>query len=192
MKNTADNYGAIAKWFHWLTALLFLGAYLSVYYRHWFTESKTPENWIALQLHLSLGITIGVVVILRIIWRIMNRQPDDEPGTKLSLLAAHLGHFLLYAVMVILPLTGYVGTGVNTDWFFLFDITKFADTQIFNRLVLDGFGIDFAAFEAPIDFIHKEILGALLAWLLILGHVLAALYHHVVKKDRTLKKMTIG
>ena len=45
-----------------LTALLFLASYVSVYYRHWFTEDKTPENWTALQLHLSIGITIAVVV----------------------------------------------------------------------------------------------------------------------------------
>ena len=49
-KNTADNYGSIAKWLHWGTAILFLASYSSVYYRHWFTEEKTLENWIALQL----------------------------------------------------------------------------------------------------------------------------------------------
>jgi len=55
LKNTADNYGSIAKWLHWGTAILFLGSYLSVYYRQWFTEAKTPENWTVLQLHLSCG-----------------------------------------------------------------------------------------------------------------------------------------
>ena len=73
LKNTADSYGSIAKWLHWVTAILFLGSYVSIYYRHWFTEEKTPENWIALQLHLSVGVTIAVVVALRIIWR--SHQP---------------------------------------------------------------------------------------------------------------------
>ena len=82
LKNTADNYGTIAKWLHWLTALLFLGSYVSVYYRHWFTEAKTPENWTALQLHLSIGVTIGVIVLLRILWRIANRHPDPVPGSR--------------------------------------------------------------------------------------------------------------
>ena len=53
LKNTSENYGMIAKVFHWGTALLFLGAYISVYYRHWYTEAKTPENWTALQLHFG-------------------------------------------------------------------------------------------------------------------------------------------
>jgi cytochrome b561 len=75
LKNNAKNYGSIAKWFHWVTALLFLGSYVTVKYRHWFTEKETPENWAALQLHLSIGITIAIVVVLRIIWRNMNQAP---------------------------------------------------------------------------------------------------------------------
>jgi cytochrome b561 len=47
-KNTANHYGSLAKYLHWGTAVLFLASYISVYYRHWFTEEKTPENWTAL------------------------------------------------------------------------------------------------------------------------------------------------
>ena len=192
LKNTADNYGLIAKCFHWLTAALFLGAYVSVYYRHWFTEEKTPENWIALQLHLSIGVTVAVIVILRIIWRITNPPPNLEPGTKLEHLAAHAGHYALYAVMIIMPITGYFGTGVNTEYFLMFDIPKFENTWLFESLVANGMGLSFEELEKPLDFIHKNILGEWLLWLLILGHVLAALYHHFVKKDRTLLKMTVN
>lgn len=190
IKNTAQSYGSIAKWLHWSTAFLFLGAYVSVYYRHWFTEAKTPENWTALQLHLSIGVSIGVIVLLRIIWRQMNRNPDPEPGTKLEHLAAHLGHYALYAIMIIMPITGYIGTGVDTEFFFLFDIPKFESTALFQVLIADGLGLSFKTFEQPIDFIHKEILGAWLVWMLIAGHIGAALFHHFVKKDKTLAKMT--
>jgi cytochrome b561 len=191
IKNTPNNYGSIAKWLHWGTAILFLGAYMSVYYRHWFTDKDTPANWTALQLHLSFGVTIGVFVILRIIWRIKNRLPDPEPGTKLEHLAAHVGHYALYAVMIIMPVTGYLGTGVNTEFFFMFDIPKFESTQLFQLLVIEGLGLTGKEFEGPIDFIHKNIMGAWLVWMLILGHVAAALYHHFIKKDRTLYKMTV-
>ena len=192
LKNTAKSYGSIAKWLHWGTAILFLGSYVSVYYRHWFTVKETPENWIALQMHLSIGVTIAVVVALRIIWRFNNRVPDPEPGTKLEHLAAHVGHLALYAIMVIMPVTGYIGTGVNTEYFFLFDIPKFESTGLFTALVSDGLGMTFKEFEKPVDFIHKDIMGAWVVWLLILGHISAALYHQFVKKDRTLKKMTIS
>ncbi|KZN36205.1 cytochrome B561 [Pseudoalteromonas luteoviolacea CPMOR-2] len=190
IKNTKLDYGCIAKWLHWTTAFLFLAAYIVVYYRQWFTEAKTPENWTALQLHLSFGISIMVIVALRIIWRALNNQPQPEPGTKLEHLAAHCGHFLLYAIMIIAPITGYIGTGVSTEFFFMFDIPKFESTAMYQYLVVDGLGLTFSEFERPIDFIHKDILGAWLIWILIAGHAGAALFHHYVKKDRTLLKMT--
>lgn len=188
-RNSNTDYGTIAKWLHWLTALCFLLAYVSVKYRHWFTEKDTPENWTALQLHLSVGITVAVIVLLRIIWKLYDTSPGPEPGTKMEHLAAKMGHYVLYAVMIIMPVTGYIGTGVDTEFFFLFDITRFADTSLYP--IVSG-GMDFKTFEEPIDFIHKEVMGEWLVWMLILGHAGAALYHHFHKKDRTLKRMTNG
>ncbi len=192
LKNTAANYGVIAKWLHWTTALLFLLAYMSVYYRHWFTDEETPENLVALQLHLSFGITIAVIVALRIIWRMTDRTPDPEPGTKLEHLAAHAGHFALYAVIIVMPVTGYLGTGVDTNFYLVFDIPRFEITRLFESMIGDGLGMTFKDFEKPLDFIHKKVLGQWAAWLLILGHAAAAVYHHYGKHDRTLKKMTTG
>lgn len=192
IKNTAENYGSIAKWLHWCTALFFLAAYCAVYYRHWFTEKDTPENWIALQLHLSVGVTISVLVVLRIVWRNMNQNPDPVPGTKLEHWAARTGHYTLYAVMIAMPVSGYIGTGVHTEYFFLFDIPKFENTNVFKWWVTDLTGLNFKEFEKPVDYFHKNIMGAWVVWLLIAGHAAAALYHHFVKNDRTLKKMTSG
>lgn len=192
LKNNKNNYGSIAKWIHWTIALLFLCSYCAVYYRHWFTEEKTPENWLALQLHLSFGITIAVIVVLRIIWRNLNQSPDQESGSKFAHLAAHIGHYALYAVMILMPFTGYIGTGVNTEYFYLFDIPKFEATSLYQTLVTNWMGLSFEEFEEPIDFFHKEIMGKWVVWMLILGHATAAMYHHFVKKDRTLIKMTRG
>ena len=72
-RNTAVEYGTIAKSLHWTIAALFLISYCSVYYRRWFTVAEedlslwvgTP-NYTALQLHLASGITIFAFVILRI------------------------------------------------------------------------------------------------------------------------------
>jgi cytochrome b561 len=192
IKNTTQNYGKIAKWLHWLTAALFLTSYASVYYRHWFTDEQTAENWTALQLHLSVGVSLGVLVLLRVIWRLMNQQPQLEPGTKLEHLTARVGHIALYFIMILMPITGYIGTSVDTEFFFLFDIPKVDDTWLYKTIVEEGLGITFKTFEQPIDFIHKNILGAWLAWILILGHAFAAIYHHKFKKDKTLLKMTTG
>ncbi|AKH20382.1 cytochrome b [Sedimenticola thiotaurini] len=192
LKNSQRNYGLIARSLHWLTAALFLAAYCAVYYRHWFTESRTTENMIAFQLHLSFGITIGVVVLLRLLWRLYDSAPESEATSWWANSLARIGHLALYAVMIIMPLTGYLGTGGNTNYFFLFEIPRFQDTALFSWLVTGGLGMTFEQFEAPVDFIHKQLLGQWLAWLLIAGHALAALYHHYILQDRTLKRMTSG
>jgi cytochrome b561 len=122
----------------------------------------------------------------------MNPSPDHEPGTPLDHQVATWGHRALYAIMIIMPITGYYGTDVATKFFFLFDITKFPNTILFTHLVEQGLGVDFKNFEEPLDFVHKKIMGEWLVWILILGHILAALYHHFIKKDRTLDKMTVN
>lgn len=139
-----------------------------------------------------MGISIAAVVVLRIIWRSINPTPDFVPGFRFAHLAAHWGHYILYAVMILMPLSGYIGTGVDTEFFLLFDVTKFESTSLYQLIVTDWMGLTFEAFEAPIDFFHKEIMGKWFVWLLILGHASAAMYHHFVKKDRTLKRMTTG
>ncbi|MGD8524915.1 MAG: cytochrome b [Thioalkalispiraceae bacterium] len=191
-KNTRQNYGRIARWLHWATALLFLLAYCAVYYRHWFTEKQTAENLVALQLHLSAGISIGVIVILRIIWRYLNIQPEMEPAPRWQQLLAHTVHYGLYTVMILMPLSGYLGTGIATEYFYLFQLPKFEDSWLFNVLVWDYLGLSFKEFEEPVDFFHKKIMGAWLVWILVLGHAAEALYHHFVMHDRTLLKMTRG
>jgi len=188
--NTQHSYGAIAKALHWSMAFLFLMSYCTVYFRHWFTEDKTSENWIALQLHLSVGVTIGALVGLRILWRLMNSQPAPEPGSAWMHRAAHMGHYLLYLAMILMPLTGYIGTGVNTEYFLLLDIPKFESTQLFETVVENGLGMSFEAFEKPVDNFHKEVIGEYVLLALIAGHIVAALFHHVILKDRTIKKMT--
>lgn len=191
LKNSTLNYGAVARTLHWLTALLFLVAYVAVYYRQWFTQPQTGQNWAALQVHLSVGVSIAVLVALRLVWKKMNVQPAPEPGSKLAHLAAHGGHLALYAVLIVMPITGYLGTGVPTEWFWLFEIPKFSDTWLFSTVVEGWVGLSFEQFEVPMDFIHKNG-GATVVWMLILGHAGAALYHHYVLRDRTLIKMTTG
>ncbi len=185
------SYGRTARVFHWSVAALFLGSYCTVYYRHWFTQSETPANWISLQLHLSCGISIAVFVLLRILWRLGHPPPPSLPAPRREHVAAHGVHYLLYFFMILMPLTGYLGTGVATEFFGLFEVPKFADTPLFAFLVEGLMGLSFEEFEAPVDFIHKKS-GAWLVWMLILLHASAALYHHFVRRDEVLLRMWPG
>ncbi|WP_321527550.1 hypothetical protein [Sedimenticola selenatireducens] len=79
-----------------------------------------------------------------------------------------------------MPLAGHPGTGGDTDFFFLFEIPKLEQTRLFSSPISDGLGITLEVFEVPMDFIHKQLFGQWVAWLLTAGHVLAALYHHYI------------
>ncbi|MCL1037829.1 cytochrome b [Shewanella submarina] len=190
IKNTDKSYGTIAKWLHWTTAILLLASYSSIYYRNWFAESD-PEKWAANQIHFSVGITILVIVTFRIIWRRLNPLPIPEPGSPIEHVCARAMHFILYISIIVMPVTGYLsiasylssGRGV-IEYFFLFDIEAFKNIEEINLL-----GITVEQLEEPAELIHY-VLGEWILWVLISGHILAALYHHFIKKDNTLYKMT--
>ncbi len=187
-RNSRHGYGRIARMLHWSVAVLFLVSYVSVYYRRWFTDEGAADNLIALQLHLSIGVSIAAFVVLRVINRFMDTGPDHVASSPLEIGAARIGHFVLYAVMIVMPVTGYLGTGVATDFFWLFEIPKFADTSAYQLFVTDLLGLTFEQFEAPIDFVHKNG-GAYVVCVLIAGHAAAALYHQFVRKDGTISRM---
>ena len=83
-----------------------------------------------------------------------------------------------------MPVTGYLGTGANTDFFWLFEIPKFESTHLFTFWVSDRLNMSFAEFEVVVDYLHKDVGGALLVWMLIAGHISAALAYHFVLKDK--------
>jgi cytochrome b561 len=188
LRNSKERYGIIAMSLHWIVAVLFLLLYISVYFRQWFTQAETDINWTALQLHLSFGMTVMVFVVLRIIYKLIDKKPNEVPGSKFEHLAAKAAHYMLYAVMIIIPITGYTGTGVNTEFFGLFEITQFRETAFYQFLVTDTLGLTWEQFEEPVDFIHKTG-SAYFVWVLIAIHIAAALFHHYYKKDNTMRRM---
>ncbi|MBC6445250.1 MAG: cytochrome b [Alphaproteobacteria bacterium GM202ARS2] len=188
LHNSSERYGTVAMALHWVVAALFLALYVSVYYRQWFTEPKTEANWSALQLHLSFGVTMAVFVVLRVLYKLWSQPPQEVPGTPLEHRAAKSVHWTLYAVMIIMPITGYLGTGADTEFFGLFDITQFRHTGMYETVVQGWLGLTWEQFEPPIDFVHKQG-GAYFVWVLIGVHVSAALFHHFVRKDNTLRRM---
>jgi cytochrome b561 len=188
LKNTENRYGIVAILLHWIVAAAFIANYAIVYYKNWFLEPRTEEAGAMLSYHTAIGVSVLVFVALRIVWKWMNPTPKDVPGTRLEHLTAHAVHILLYAVMIIVPLSGYLGTGGPSQLFFAFEIPRFADTWVFTTLIEGQLGISWERFEAPMDFVHKEG-GAYVVWVLIAAHAAAALYHHIVRRDIVLKRM---
>ena len=99
---------------------------------------------------------------------------------------AQLAHWGLYMLMILMPLTGYIGTSAPTD-FGLFIVPSFRDTFVFERIASLS-GATWEAFEAPVDWIH-HFLGKWIAWVIVCLHIAAALLHHYVRRDDVLLRM---
>lgn len=175
-KSTAARYGLIARLLHWGMALLLLALFVLGW---WATELTyyDPLYRVIPDLHRSLGVLAALLIVLRLLWRWQDRRP--EPTASMSFwehLAARIGHALLYLLMVLLPISGYLmstADGRAVDVFGLFEIP---------------------ALLAPSSG-REEWAGALHYYLgyggawLVLVHVAAALKHQFIDRDDTLRKM---
>lgn len=190
LKNSQSSYGSVAKWLHWIVALCFLVAYVTVYTRHWFI---TDEHWFyspSLQLHVTFGLSVFVWVILRLYWKLTNPQPQVPSMPHWQVHASHTMHWVLYFFMFAMPISGYFGFGGNTNYV-LFQIPTFRNTGM-GQWLLEVFNTDWANWETGWDFFHKKISGAAILWILIVIHAAAGLYHHYVQKDAVLVRMLPG
>jgi len=168
-----DRYSPVARALHWIMAILILfNLFLG------FAHDALPREWKVMPVHKSIGLTVLALTVARILWRLTRRAPPLpaampawEKGT------ARVTHFAFYAFMLIVPLSGWIMTSAGDrplNWFFLFDVPKFA--------VAKGDAIVGISGEA------HELLAFAWAALLIL-HVLAAVRHHVILKDGVLRRM---
>ncbi|WP_168797749.1 cytochrome b [Aliishimia ponticola] len=186
--NTRDGYGLIAITLHWIVAAAFIVNYALIYWTQWYVEPRTEEYFGLLSTHTAIGVSVVVFVFLRVISRWMQPVPEDAPGTRLEHLGAHAVHILLYIAMFVTPLTGYFGQGGPSQLFFAIEIPSFQNTWLFQTVIDGGLGISWESWEGVMDYIHKTI-APWVVGLLILAHAGAALFHHVVRRDRVLIRM---
>src|SRR6266566_2373948 len=102
LRNTADSWGAPAKWFHWVMAALILAQIaLGLTAASWRLSPTKVELFFW---HKSTGMLILALVALRLLWRLANPTPLLPPGMAAwERAAARLSHLLLYALMIALP-----------------------------------------------------------------------------------------
>ncbi|QJU60111.1 cytochrome b [Sphingomonas sp. AP4-R1] len=100
------RYTRVAMWLHWLIAL-------AVFYNlaSGLLRPVLPRGFFVW--HISSGITILALTAVRVLWRLTHRPPPLLPMRKAEATAAHIIHFLLYAAMVLLPLTGWAMISAN-------------------------------------------------------------------------------
>lgn len=172
---TTAAYTPVAKGLHWLMAGLILGLLALGLYMHELPLS--PRKLELYAWHKWAGVTVFLLVWLRLAWRLMHPPPPppETVGRPLRALA-HAGHALLYVLMIAIPVSGWLmssAKGFPTVWFGIVPIP-------------DLVGRDRALGDL-LQLVHK-VLNAVLM-LTLAGHVAAALWHHVVLKDDTLRRM---
>ncbi|MFN3842046.1 MAG: cytochrome b [Rehaibacterium terrae] len=160
---------------HWLTALLVLGL-LGV--GLFMTElPNNPTKVKIYALHKSLGLTVLALVALRLLWRLYAGAPAPLPGTpRWQHLTATLVHWTMYALLIAVPLAGWAYNSASNfplQWFGQFNLP---------RLVAPD--PEMRAFWRAL---HGWL--ALTLALLALGHAAAALKHHYLDRDDTLRRM---
>ncbi len=172
----AESYSAPLRALHWLmAAIIFAAIGLGVWAT--FLPRGTHPRVEILDIHKSLGLTALALVGLRAMVRLASRTPPYRPPLgRLNHMAASAAHGLLYVAMVALPVSGYVHSmagGHGFKWFGLFPVPS---------LVARSEQVDAGA--GQVHYVFALAIGALLT-----AHVLAALWHGLVRRDGVLARM---
>lgn len=168
-----ERYNSVARTLHWLLALLIIGNLAGGLF-----ADALEGSFEIMPIHKATGLLILALTVVRIVWRLTNRPPAlpahvaglERAGAR----AAHVG---LYALMLIMPLTGWIFSSAGKyplSFYGLFDVPKLPFTK--------GDPIVGAAHEG------HEILGWVFLALIVL-HVAAALRHHFILRDNVLRRM---
>ena len=172
--NSLNEYGLLAKLFHWITFLVLI---LQIPFGFYLVGLEFSDERIELEnVHILIGITIFYITLLRLMWKFINPNPTSSINIfKGQALVAKLNHFLLYLSILMITTSGilkklYMGETLN----FLF----------FNY----GFKKD--NFILADAFYEVHIYANYLLIALVILHILAVIAHHVLFKDKILKKIT--
>jgi cytochrome b561 len=172
------HYTKTAKGLHWLMAVLFFGMLGLGFYMQGLPLS--PDKLKLYSWHKWLGVTVFLLALFRIAWRVTH-QPPALPSSmpRLMQIAAHAGHHMLYMLMFLIPLSGWLmssAKGFQTVWFGILPIPDLLEK---NKLLGD-----------LLQTVHVSLNYLFIA--VLIGHIGAALKHHFIDKDDILTRMLPG
>lgn len=177
------SYSAVAMALHWLIGLAIIGM-LALGWIMTDMPNSNPDKFALFQLHKSIGISILLLAIFRLIWRLTHTVPPHPPNAKPWQVKLAKGlHILLYALMILMPLTGWVI--ISTSAFkirtLLFGAVPWPSLPFLAELEN----------KKAINDLFGDVHG-LLAYAIVAAaalHAAAALKHHFVDRDGVLLRM---
>lgn len=157
--------------FHWISALLLLVTWLlMVVYQY-------TETMLYIGLHKAFGISVLCWMIARVLNRTLTKAPAPVPMPKWQMLVSQLNHFVLYALLIAMPIAGLLMSvygGRPVDIFGLFQIPVFVTPDRSAARLFDD--------------IHTNIIWPMIIAFTVL-HIGAALYHQFFMKDKLINRM---
>ncbi|QIG53584.1 cytochrome b [Altererythrobacter sp. BO-6] len=177
--NSADKWGALSKWLHWLIALLIIGTSVLIWHvndsTYWF-KSTAPIFLEYVHWHKAFGLLALVLILVRLWWRRRNPPPQVAELTPFEERWSKRVHAAFYILMVIVPISGWVSSSFFGS-----------PTKVFGWFVVPGIVPENKDMVPFAYWAHFGLAWALM--LLVVGHIGGALYHHFVRKDRVLTAM---
>ncbi|MFT5100155.1 MAG: cytochrome b561 [Flavobacterium sp.] len=169
------KYTATAKWFHWFLGLVII---VMLVFGRGLEDMEIPERTETLMIHSGLGTIVLILMLVRLAWRKTHQPPDAEASmSEMQVRLSLIMHWSLYGLIILQPILGILQAAYVTEYQVLaFGVIDYAS------LAADDSGM------AQIFHIMHGINATILS-VLVLGHTGAALFHHFVKKDHTLRKM---
>lgn len=176
MTPRAPAFSKTAIVLHWLVALgivgmlgfgLFVGA-----------MESGPDKTAMIQVHKSFGVLVGTLALLRLVWRVREGFPGPVPGLPAwEARAAHRMHLALLVMTIAIPLTGMLKS-----------VSYARPVHVFGVLVVPKLLEEKSVvFNEIVSWLHATLAYALLVALAL--HIGAALKHHLVDRDATLRRM---
>jgi cytochrome b561 len=174
-KNTESAWGAVAKGFHWLLAILILGQLALDKIAD--DAALSPRKLDLFVWHKSIGVTILLLVLLRIAWRLSNPAPLPPAAVpRWETVLAKSGHTLLYGLLFLVPISGWWVSDSSRVPFKAFWLLPMPDLLPPDRSV-----------QELAEGVHGALTKVLLG--LVIVHIVAALRHHVVLRNDILRRM---
>jgi len=175
--NTVSRYSPILIGLHWFMFVLLIAVFATIEIRSLFPRGSDPRELVK-ALHFMFGVVVLLVVVVRLGVRLSSPTPAivPTPGVFENLLAKIM-HLSLYVFMIFMPIAGWIilsaeGHGVP---FFGLELPPLVDKN--------------EALAEQVEEIHKLV--GEIGYYLIGLHVLAGLFHHYVKRDNTLKRISL-
>jgi cytochrome b561 len=167
-------YTRTAVFLHWLIALLIACGFTLATYM--VDLHISPRKLRLYSYHKWIGITVLALVLIRLVWRLTHRPPPEVPMPRWQLRAAQATHYLLYALMIATPVCGWLYSSASGYPVVYLKLWQLPDLVHKNR--------DLAKVLVEIH----GFLGWSIFWVVLL-HMAAALKHHFIDRDDTLRRM---